>query len=259
MVDNIEILARRLLQARRTRTVVPSPGDALAIDSANAVCERSIDERLAAGETIVAYKISGSAGHHHPTYGALFSGEWLQSPAAVPLATGFAPIVEAELIFLLDHDLSTDPDEQELLEKCRVAAGFEISDSCYREWRNRLAEAPAPDQAWIPSASDIAADNSFAWLIVTGNAVPAKSLDLRAIDVSLSRDGTVIATGSSAAVMGNPANAVLWLCAALARRGDRLLAGQAVATGTISHPGIASPALFEAAFSGIGSVRLEFQ
>ena len=56
--------------------------------------------------------------------------------------------------------------------------------------------------------------------------------DLRDAGVSLSVDGEVLAEGTGALALGDPALVLLWLANHLRERGDGLRAGDRVTTGT---------------------------
>jgi 2-keto-4-pentenoate hydratase len=72
-------------------------------------------------------------------------------------------------------------------------------------------------------------------------------------------DGVLTATGSSDAVLGNPANAVAWSANKLAEHGQRLEAGHVVIPGSCTKAfDVAAGNSVEARFAGLGSVTVEF-
>ena len=123
---------------------------------------------------------------------------------------------------------------------------LEIIDSRIENWRITL--------------EDTIADNaSSAGVVLGGMRTSLDSFDPRLVGAVLRRNGEVIDTGSSGAVLGNPVTAVAWLANKLAVFGTSLEAGHVILPGscTAAHQVIARDHV-RADFDGLGSVEVRF-
>ena len=83
--------------------------------------------------------------------------------------------------------------------------------------------------------------------------------DLRACEMTVVLDGEVVSSGTGAACLGHPLNAVVWLANAVAERGEPLRAGELVLSGSLGPLVPVRPGLtYDAHISGLGSVRATF-
>lgn len=158
------------------------------------------------------------------------------------------PKVEAEVALVLGADLlQPEPTVADVLRVVDFALpALEIVDS-------RIA-------GWDISFTDTVADNASSGLFVLGGRpVPLSALDLRAVRMTLLRDGEKVSEGIGADCMDGPLNAAVWLASTLVRLGDPLRAGDVVLTGALGPMAVAHPgSTFEARISGLGSVRVGF-
>jgi 2-keto-4-pentenoate hydratase len=185
-------------------------------------------------------------GVDQPDFGVLFAGMAYGDTQPVPSARLIQPRIEAEVAFVLGGDLSAQPIiATDVLKATEfVVASIEIVDS-------RIAD-------WDISIVDTIADNASSGLFVTGGC--PRSLteipDLRDCVMVLTCDGQVLSSGSGAACLGHPVNAVAWLANAVASRGDPLLAGEVVLSGALGPLVRAEGGkTYEAVIEGLGSVR----
>jgi len=95
---------------------------------------------------------------------------------------------------------------------------------------------------------------------VLGPAAAAwRHIDLSSHKVTLSRNGTLAAEGSGAAVLDDPRLALTWLANDRAKRGEGLKAGQVVTTGTCIVPAKIAPGdSVVADFGELGRVGARF-
>ncbi len=114
---------------------------------------------------------------------------------------------------------------------------------------------------WQIKLCDTIADNASSAGWVLGEArVSPKDVDIRAINATLTNNGEVVAEGRSDAVLGNPVTAVAWLARKVDSFGVRLKAGDIVLPGSCTRAIDAPPGShFVADFTGLGSVRLDFE
>jgi 2-keto-4-pentenoate hydratase len=258
-VSTVDQLSEILRIAGQSRSAVGPVSDLVAggltVDMAHAVCEANIQKRLDAGERIVGYKVGSTndrvrqaMGLPGPIYGYLLDNMVVPSGGELSMEELIAPRIESEICFRMRTDLQ-GPDlttEQVLDATDAVSAAFEVCDSRIKDWK-----CPYPD--WF-------ADNGFAARIVLlGRWMPVREVDLPHEAVVLAQDSQRIAEGTGEMVMGNPANAVVWLARSLHERGLSLSAGMLVMTGTITPvTPIERGSAYTASFSTLGSVQKTF-
>ena len=107
---------------------------------------------------------------------------------------------------------------------------------------------------------DTIADNASSALVVLGGRLIRPSeIDLRLIGVVISRNGEIIDTGASGAVLGNPATAVAWLANKLGGFGVHLEAGQVIMPGSCTRAHDVAPGdSIVAEFAQLGAVSVRF-
>ncbi len=89
---------------------------------------------------------------------------------------------------------------------------------------------------------------------------PIEGLDLKLIGMNYYADGALVSTATSAAVLGNPAEAVAWLENTLAPYGHHPQAGQVIMPGSLVAAVDAKPGgHIRADFDRIGSVELRLR
>jgi 2-keto-4-pentenoate hydratase len=183
---------------------------------------------------------------NEPDYGHLLADMHVSGTASA--ARYCYPRVEIEVAFILGADLPgkgcTEADVLAATEA--VAPSIELIDSRITDWKIALA--------------DTIADNASSAGFVVGEArVKPTDLDLLGIEAVLRRNGEIVASGRSDAVLGNPATAVAWLARAVARYGVRLRAGHVILPGAMDRAVDAGPGdEFHADFAGLGPVGLSF-
>ncbi|MEU4691632.1 2-keto-4-pentenoate hydratase [Actinoplanes sp. NPDC023714] len=251
--DECRVIADRLLAAERDRAPIPPltrerPG--LTAADAYEIQLFNIRRRTA---PIVGHKVGLSSkamqemmGVDEPDYGHLLADMRLSEDEPVDAGRYCHPRVEIEVAFLLGADLPAgDCTERDVLDATEAfAPSIELIDSRIEDWRIGLA--------------DTIADNASSAGFVVG-ADRVRMDDVRGIDAVLHRNGEVVASGRSDAVLGDPVTAVAWLARTVARFGVRLRAGHLILPGACARAVDVRPGdEFLAAFDGLGSVRLTF-
>ena len=247
-----------LAEATRTGVACPPVRDLLdggGLETAYAVQQLNVRRGLDAGRRIVGRKIGLTSpavqrqlGVDRPDFGALFADMAVPDGGEVPMGRLLQPKVEAEVALVLGRDL---PERECTIVDVLRAVDFalpalEIVDSRVRNWDISLV--------------DTVADNASCGLYVLGGTpVPLDRVDLRAVTMTMSRDGETVSEGTGADCLGSPLTAAVWLASALAERGDPLRAGDLVLTGALGPMTPAAPGdSFEAHISDLGSVRVRF-
>lgn len=187
----------------------------------------------------------------HPFFGHLLAATTHPSGARLDPNQFFMRVMEAEFGFQMARDLppsSTPRTRDEIADAVAgVLPGIEIVDSRFDSWTT----------VGTPS---LIADNACHAAWVRGDLVRDwRSIDLAAEAVKLVINGKLIGTGSGAAVLGHPLNALQWLANALNERGLGLQAGQFVTTGVTTDIYLAGPGdHIEADLGKVGRVEVSF-
>lgn len=250
--------ADALVVAERSR--VPLPPFAMSeagLDAAAAyeVQQRIVSARLAGGESIVGWKVGLTSramqeqlGVDQPDYAPILSGWYLHPGDDIARDALIQPRVEAEIAFHLERPLRGPgvTAEDVLAATGTVSPAIEVIDSRIEAWKIRLADTIA----------DMA---SSARVVVGAARVPVGSVDLPNVAVVFERNGEVVANGTGAAVLGDPAAAVAWAANTLGRLGVTLERGQVVMPGAMHASVPVMPGdRFVARFDALGDVTASF-
>lgn len=259
-MDNhkIEQYGDELYQAFVERRAVPpllSREPDITIEDAYCIQQRFVARRLAAGETVVGKKIGATSkpvqdflGVYQPDFGILTSGMVYQEGEIIDLGDLIQPKAEAELAFVLKHDLKgpgiTAMDVIRATDY--VLPCFEIVDSRIENWQIKI--------------QDTVADNASCGVYVLGKTKgDPRKLDLTLAGMVLEKNGELFSTGVGAAVQGSPANAVAWLANTLGELGIPFKAGEVILSGSQSAlvPVVDGDELV-CTVGGLGSCRVKF-
>jgi 2-keto-4-pentenoate hydratase len=160
------------------------------------------------------------AGVDEPDYGIVLDDMVFESPIVRPRSAYIHPKIEAELAFVLKHDILTA--DLEAIEAAidYVTTAIELVDNRYFDYRMSIV--------------DTIADNAACAGLVTGPVrVPYGEIDLREVEMILYRGDEELTRGLASNVMGNPINAMQWIAETSLRIGKPLLAGEIVLSGSI--------------------------
>lgn len=225
-------------------------------DAAYAIQKLNTGLRLQGGARLVGAKIGLTSpavqkqlGVDTPDYGVLFDDMGYAEGLPIPVAKLQQPKIEAEVAFVLGRDLDLpNPTIVDVIGAIDYALpALEIVGSRIADWNIRLADTVADNAS------------SSAWVV---GATPRKlgELDLRACAMTMSRDGEVVSTGTGAACLGHPLNAVLWLARTMACVFAPLKAGQLVLSGALGPMvPVEAGKTYTAHIDGLGSVTAVFE
>lgn len=193
------------------------------------------------GDRVSGWKIAATstAGQKHinvdgPLIGRIFAGRLLAAGAAVPLGDNIMKVAEAEFAFAFSRDLPPRGHDYSLEEAMDAVAALhlsiEVPDSRYADFTK-------------VGAPSLIADTACACWLVLGPALADgwRGLDLSAHRVTGWRNGTQVAEGSGAAVLGDPRLALTWFVNEAARHCGGVKVGQFVTTGTCIVPMAIAP------------------
>ena len=223
----------------------------LDVDAAYAIQQENTAHWQAEGRRLVGSKIGLTSravqkqlGVDRPDFGVLFADMLVAEDE--PVATGrvLQPKIEAEVAFLLDRDVDVEaPTVADVLAAVAYAMpALEIVGSRIANWEIGIV--------------DTVADNASSGLFVLGGPVRRlDGLDLRALQMQMTRGEENVSKGTGAACLGNPLNAMAWLAGELARRKRPLRAGDIVLSGALGPMVPVNPGdTFEANIAGLGMV-----
>ena len=254
----------RLAQAQETRVPCAPVRDLIGtddLDAAYAVQQGLVRARLDGGATVVGRKIGATSeavqqqlGVDQPDFGYLLddmdvSDAGSDPEARISMRTLVQPRVEAEVAFVLARDV----DEGDItLESVRDAVqvalpALEIVDS-------RIAD-------WDIGFTDTVADNASSGLYVVGReGRPLDELEPRDVTMSLTINGEERSSGTGAACLGDPLEALRWLAVQAQRFGDPLRAGQVVLSGALGPFVPFGPGdRVQASISGFDPLTVQFE
>ena len=253
-----EAAAARLVEAIRTGTPCEPIRDLLptgTIDDGYAVQQlvaaaTSADRRLVGRKIgLTSPAVQRQMGVDSPDFGLLYADMSYGDAQPIPHGSLLQPRVEAEVAFVLGADLAEYPvtTADVLRATDFVVAAIEVVASRIRDWDISIV--------------DTVADNASSGAFVLGCAPRSlrETVDLRECQMRLTCEGDESSTGTGAACLGHPVNAVTWLANAVALRGAPLRASEVILSGSLGPLVPAeSGRTYEATISGLGSVRATF-
>lgn len=225
------------------------------IAAAYAVQRLNVQHRLSSGRRIVGRKIGLTSptvqhqlGVHQPDFGALLSDMAVPNGGMIPHGRILQPKVEAEVALVMRDDLQfAEPTVADVLRAVEFALpALEIVDSRVADWDINIV--------------DTVADNASCGLFVLGGTpVPLTNVDLRSVQMTLTRGEEVVSEGTGSDCLGGPLNAAVWLAATLVAEGDPLRAGDIVLTGALGPMTPAGPGdTFTTTISDLGTAHVGF-
>jgi 2-oxo-hept-3-ene-1,7-dioate hydratase len=260
--DRIQQLAQELHESERTRAQVEHfskrfPG--MTVEDGYAVSRAWVAMKIAEGRQVRGHKIGltsramqSSSQIDEPDYGTLLDDMFF-APGDIPTERFIAPRVEVELAFILKRDLQGAQVEVEdvLAATDYVTPAIEIIDARIEQFDRHTKV--------MRKVQDTISDNAAnAGIILGGNKVHPKEVDLPWCGAILRQNGAVEETGLAAGVQGHPAVGVAWLARKLAPWGEGLKAGEVVLAGSFTRPVAAKKGdLFDADYGPLG--RFEFR
>ena len=274
MLDEAQIaqLAAELQHSQQTRQPLEQFSKrfpAMSIADGYRVSRAWVALQRAEGATVIGHKIGLtsramqiSSQISEPDYGTLLAsmrfdckpGEVLEIPAS----RFIAPRVEVELAFVLKAPLSASiggPEvtvEEVLAATDYVTPAIEIIDARIEQF-DRHTKA-------MRKVFDTISDNAAnAGIVLGGERVAPRAVDLPWCGAILRQNGVVEETGLAAGVQGHPAIGIAWLANKLAPWGETLQAGHIVLAGSFTRPVAAQAGdLFEADYGPLGCLRFRF-
>jgi 2-keto-4-pentenoate hydratase len=191
---------------------------------------------------LVSAAIQRQMGVHEPDYGHLTASMFHPEDRPVALSGFIQPRIEPEIAFVLGAPLRgpgvTVADAVAAVD--HLLPALEIVDSRIEDWKITIV--------------DTIADNASSGAAILGRP-PVPGVDPGAVACALTRNGAVVETGTGAAVLGTPYNALAWLANRLGALGVALEPGQVVLSGSLTRAVPIAPGdVVTADFPGLGRV-----
>ncbi|MEV4289753.1 2-keto-4-pentenoate hydratase [Nonomuraea bangladeshensis] len=252
--SEIREAAAALLGAHRSGTPIPPlsttyPGATVA--DAYRIQQEQVRSWTEDGDQVRGHKIGlvsaaiqRQMGVHEPDYGHLTASMFHPEHRPIPARGFIQPRVEPEIAFVLGAPLRgpgvTADDARRSVR--HLLPALEIVDSRIQDWRISIV--------------DTIADNASSGAAILGSTpIDPAGVDLRSASCALLRNGMVTETGTGAAVLGTPFNALAWLANAIGALGVSLEPGQVVLSGSLTRAVTIAPGdSITADFPGIGRV-----
>jgi len=233
-------MAKALLKAEQSHEqigLISSRFPEMTLDDAYAIQKAQIEHKLAAGRTILGWKIGltskvmrDALGISTPDSGVLYDDMLFESGSVVPKGRFIQPRIEAEIAFALKDTIAANATREQILDATDyVTPAIEILDTRIV----RKDAATGKSRLIYDTVSDNAANAG----IVVGQARHSpREFDLRWTGAIVYAGADVVATGLGAAVLDDPVESVLWLARRMHTYGQRLEAGQIVLSGSFIAP-----------------------
>ena len=206
------------------------------IELAYAIQEELTRRRLAAGAVVTGRKIGLTSpavqqqlGVDQPDFGVLFADMDVSGCGAVPSHRLLQPKAEAEIAFVLRHDLAGDD-----LIDTTIRAAVDYAVAALEVVDSRIAD-------WDIALTDTVADNASSGLFVLSERrLTLEDFNPREVTMRMYANGSLASQGDGTACLGDPLNALAWLARTAAEFGNPLRAGQIVLSGALG-PMVATP------------------
>jgi 2-keto-4-pentenoate hydratase len=250
--------AEALWEAARTGKAIDALTDTyegIDVDDAYRIQLMNVRRHTDAGAAVKGHKVGLSAvamqqmlGVHEPDYGHLLGGMFRFEQEGIPTEEFLQPRAEIEVAFVLGSPLSgPGVSVADVIRSTDfVLPAIEIVDSRIADWKIKI--------------QDTIADNASCGAVVLGSRpTPLRQVDPALIGAVLMKNGEIVETGCSGAVLGQPAIAVAWLANKVAQFGIELQAGDVVMPGACCRMvPVAAGDVIRAEFDGLGAVSARF-
>ncbi len=262
--DTIRLLARRLYDARKSRTQLrhfSMEHPDMTIDDGYAIQSEWVKMEIADGRTIKGRKIGltsramqQASQITEPDYAPLMDDMFFATGSDISFRQFIAPRVEVELAFVLSAPLQGPG--VTIFDVLRatdyVTPALEIIDARIEQF-DRESRAP---RKVFDTIADFAAN---AGIVVGGRPVKPDAVDLRWVGAMLYKNAVIEETGLAAAVLNHPASGVAWLANKIAPYGEVLRAGDIILGGSFTRPTNAARGdVLHADYGPLGSISMRF-
>ncbi|MQY22586.1 2-oxo-hept-4-ene-1,7-dioate hydratase [Nocardia macrotermitis] len=235
LAETITTLADELAEAGRARGTVPritARYPDATIEDSYAIQGVWRDRNIADGRRLVGRKIGltsramqAATGITEPDYGVIFDDTVWENGAVVPFDDFSNVRIEVELAFVLAEPLR-GPD-------CTVFDVLRATEFVTPALEILNSHIELEDRTIVDTIADNAA---YGGLVLGGNPVAPRDVDLRWVSALLYRNETIEETGVAAGVLNHPATGVAWLADKLHQHDAQIGAGEIILAGSFTRP-----------------------
>ena len=262
--DTIRLLARRLYEARKSRTQLrhfSAEHRDMTIEDGYAIQSEWVKLEMADGRSVKGRKIGltsramqQASQITEPDYAPLMDDMFFATGSDIPFERFIAPRVEVELAFVLMAPLKGPG--VTLFDVLRatdyVTPALEIIDARIEQF-DRETRAP---RKVFDTIADFAAN---AGIVIGGRPVKPDAVDLRWVGALLYKNAVIEESGIAAAVLNHPATGVAWLANKIAPYGEELRAGDIILGGSFTRPTNAERGdVLHADYGPLGNISIRF-
>jgi 2-oxo-hept-3-ene-1,7-dioate hydratase len=235
--DNIQKAVALLEEAEKSRVqtgLISLRHPDATMDDAYAIQLAWIKSKLAGGRKVIGWKIGLTSKAMQqqlnittPDSGYLLDDMYFDDGATIPKARFIQPRIEAEIAFVMKHDLKgPNVTPQQVIDATDyIAPSLEILDTRIM----RVDPMTKKTRNIVDTISDNAAN---AGVVLGKQKFDPRKTDMRWMGAIVLRNGEVEETGLGAGVLNDPALSMSWLVNRLAVYGEGLSAGQIVLSGS---------------------------
>ncbi len=233
----------------------------MTLDEAYAVQQQVVQQKRAAGDGLVGYKIGYTSramqkalNINEPDFGVLLDSMVFTDGGQIEAAQFCDPRIEAELAFVLKDPLQG---ERVTLFDVLNATDYVVPALEIIAARSHRKD---PETGYTRKVVDTVADNAGnAGIIIGGRPIKPTERDLRWCGGMLYLNGVIEETGLAAAVLNHPANGICWVAKRFAPHGVGLEPGQIILSGSFTAPvAVKQGDTVHADYGALGSISCHF-
>lgn len=252
---DIQLAGEKLIEAERSKQPIApftSTNEDISVDDAYQIQLYQIRKKVEAGAKVKGLKIGLTSkamqemlNVYTPDYGFILDSMMYEERQGFTSAPYIQPKVEFEIAFVFDKPLK-GPNvtvDDVINATAYVVPAVEIIDSRIENWNIKF--------------EDTVADNgSSAGAILGEKKTPLSEIeDITNIEMTINKNGELLDQATSAAVLGNPLNAVVWLANEVSKYGITIEPNMFVLSGALSKAvEFNAGDIFEADFGFLGKV-----
>src|SRR5699024_5675896 len=155
------------------------------------------------------------------------------------------PLLEPELVFQLNEDLSSDVSYTEIIQKTSIHLGAEIPDSRYKDWFPNF------------NLTDLIYDNAFVGKrVYSEESFQATDVASEHIKLRFLYNDELIEEGASENVLANPLNSIVWLNKKVHSQGKKHEKGLYMSSVTLTSPITLSKGTYKLEFDKLGTMEI---
>ncbi|MDQ2091841.1 2-oxo-hept-4-ene-1,7-dioate hydratase [Marimonas arenosa] len=238
--EEIAAAAENLYEAEQTGQqtgLISVAHPQVTMEDAYAIQSALIDRKLAAGRTVIGWKIGLTSRAMQqalnidiPDSGVLFDDMMFENGATIPAGRFIQPRIEAEIAFVMKAPLKGKVAREDVLKATDfVAPAIEILDTRIK----RICPLTGQPRRIFDTIADNAAN---AGIILGDGKFDPVSDNLRWTGAIVSANGTVEETGLGAGVLNDPVTGIVWLAERMDQYGAAIEPGQVILSGSFIRP-----------------------